>query len=70
MFEKNVLTFNPGWDQDSQELGSNTDVREIQRRLKDQGIEFHTEAAETTEGPASFVLVHTDGNPVLLDHHV
>jgi len=70
MFEKNILTFNPGWDQDAQKLGDFTDVRELQRRLKEQGVEIHTEADESTTGPASFVVVDPDGNPILVDQHV
>ncbi len=70
MFEKNMLTFNPGWDQDAQKLASFTDVRELQRTLKAQGITFTSEADETTTGPASFVVVDPDGNPVLVDQHV
>lgn len=70
MFEKNILTFNPGWDQDAQELSSYTDVREIQGRLKEKGMEFHVQADEESEGPASFVVVDPDGTPILFDQHV
>jgi catechol 2,3-dioxygenase-like lactoylglutathione lyase family enzyme len=70
MFEKNILTFNPGWDQSANALESFTDVREIQRRLKEQGVEMNTEADETTTGPASFVTTDPDGNPILVDQHV
>jgi catechol 2,3-dioxygenase-like lactoylglutathione lyase family enzyme len=70
MFDKNMLTFNPGWDQNAQALGSFTDVREIQRRLKAQGVQLVQEADESTTGPASFVAVDPDGNPVLVDQHV
>lgn len=70
MFEKNVLTFNPGWDQDAQPVAGFTDVRELQRTLKAQGVAFATEADEATTGPASFVAVDPDGNPVLVDQHV
>ncbi len=70
MFEKNILTFNPGWDSNAQELASFTDVRELQQRLKQQGLELVSEADETTTGPASFMLVDPDGNPVLFDQHV
>jgi lactoylglutathione lyase len=69
MFEKNMLTFNPGWDQDAQPLGSFTDVRDLQRHLKDQGTEFLSEADEDTTGP-SFMVLDPDGNPVLVDQHV
>jgi len=70
MFDKNVLTFNPGWNADGQPLDDFTDVRELQKQLKAQGIAFETEADETTTGPASFVIVDPDGNPVLVDQHV
>lgn len=70
MFEKNMLTFNPGWDQDTNTLASFTDVRDLQRELKAQGINIQTEADESTSGPASFVLVDPDGNPILFDQHV
>ena len=70
MFEKNMLTFNPGWDSSARELNAFTDVREIQRRLKAKGLELITEADETTQGPASVMLMDPDGNPILLDQHV
>jgi predicted enzyme related to lactoylglutathione lyase len=70
MFEKNMLTFNPGWDQNAQKLASFTDVRELQRQLKAQGVQLLQEADERTTGPASFVAVDPDGNPVLVDQHV
>jgi lactoylglutathione lyase len=70
MFEKNILTFNPGWDQNAQKLASFTDIRELQRRLKAQGVVFQQEADENTTGPASFVVVDPDGNPILVDQHV
>lgn len=70
MFEKNMLTFNPGWDQDAQNLDTFTDVRELQRQLKAQGLEFTTEAEEGTTGPAGFMIVDPDGNPILFDQHV
>ena len=70
MFDKNILTFNPGWGQDSQKLPEFTDIRELQRTLKERGIEFQTEADETTKGPASFVIIDPDGNPILFDQHV
>jgi len=69
MFEKNILTFNPGWDQDAKEVNPFTDVRELQRQLKAQGVKFVTEADEKTTGPASFVIADPDGNPVLVDQH-
>ncbi len=70
MFERNILTFNPGWDQNARALPSFTDVRELQRQLKAQGVEFVSEADENTTGPASFVAVDPDGNPILVDQHV
>jgi lactoylglutathione lyase len=70
MFEKNILTFNPGWDQDAQKLGTFTDVRELQRKLKAHGVTLMTEADETTTGPASLIAVDPDGNPILVDQHV
>ena len=70
MFEQNILTFNPGWDQGANPLEAYTDVRDLQRQLKAQGVEFQTEADESSEGPASFVIVDPDGNPILVDQHV
>ena len=70
MFEKNILTFNPGWDSEAQKLDDFTDVRELQRQLKTQGIEFQSEADENSIGPASFVAIDPDGNPILVDQHV
>ncbi len=70
MFEKNILTFNPGWDQDAQKLDTFTDIRDLQRQLKAQGVEFVSEADESTTGPASFIAVDPDGNPVLVDQHI
>ena len=70
MFEKNILTFNPGWDQDANAVESYTDVRELQRQLKAQGVAFVSEADESTTGPASFITVDPDGNPILVDQHV
>ena len=69
MFDKNMLTFNPGWNQQSMETGSFTDVREIQRMLKEQGVELYGEADETSKGPASITLFDPDGNPILIDQH-
>jgi catechol 2,3-dioxygenase-like lactoylglutathione lyase family enzyme len=70
MFEKNILTFNPGWDENATKLNSFTDVRELQRQLNAKGIRIETEADEETSGPASFVVVDPDGNPILVDQHV
>lgn len=70
MFEQNILTFNPGWDGEAQPLESFTDVRELQRRLKAEGVVLQSEADEDSTGPASFVALDPDGNPVLVDQHV
>jgi lactoylglutathione lyase len=70
MFEKNILTFNPGWDSDGQKLDSFTDVRELQRQLKASGVEMITEADESSSGPASFMMADPDGNTILVDQHV
>jgi catechol 2,3-dioxygenase-like lactoylglutathione lyase family enzyme len=69
MFDKNILTFNPGWNQDAKQVDPFTDVRELQRQLKARGIEMVSEADETSTGPASFVVVDPDGNPILVDQH-
>jgi predicted enzyme related to lactoylglutathione lyase len=70
MFDKNILTFNPGWDHNAQKLETFTDVRELQRQLKIQGVQLISEADESTTGPASFIAVDPDGNPILFDQHV
>jgi len=70
MFEKNMLTFNPGWNQSAEKLDEFKDIREIQKELKAKGYQFASEADEDSTGPASFVLVDPDGNPVLVDQHV
>lgn len=70
MFDKNTLTFNPGWDASGQTLESFTDVRDIQKQLKADGVTFVSEADETTSGPASCMVLDPDGNPVLIDQHV
>jgi lactoylglutathione lyase len=70
MFEKNVLTFNPGWDENAKKLASFTDVRDLQRQIKAKGIELQTEADEKTSGPAFFILEDPDGNPIYVDQHV
>jgi hypothetical protein len=69
MFEKNILTFNPGWDNNGKELKTFTDIRDIQKKLKESNIKFEQEAKEGTE-PASFIIVDPDGNPILVDQHV
>ena len=70
MFETNTLTFNPGWDSAGQPLEAFTDVRDLQKALKVQGVEFISEADETTTGPASCMVMDPDGNPILIDQHV
>jgi len=70
MFDRNTFTFNPGWDADGNPLATFTDVRELQRRLRADGIEPVTAADESTTGPAHFMIVDPDGNPVLFDQHV
>jgi hypothetical protein len=70
MFEKNILTFNPGWDNSANKLDGFTDVRELQRQLKALGVQLVSEADESTTGPASFMAVDPDGNPILVDQHV
>lgn len=69
MFEGNILTFNPGWNQSGNELDSFTDVRELQRVLKDQGIALSDEVGESTSSPASLMLSNPDGNQILIDQH-
>ena len=70
MFEKNTLTFNPGWDGNAQKLATFTDVRELQRQLKAKGVELAAQADEATTGPAFFMAIDPDGNPILVDQHV
>jgi len=70
MFEKNILTFNPGWDSNAQKLSTFTDVRDLQRKLKAQGVLLMNEADENTTGPGSFIAVDPDGNPIMVDQHV
>lgn len=69
MFERNMLTFNPGWDQNATNVESFSDIRELQRTLKASGVPLLSEADESTTGPASFMAVDPDGNPVLVDQH-
>ena len=69
MFDNNMLTFNPGWDQQSTDLESFTDVRDLQKQLQAAGIEMAAEADEDTEGPASIMVIDPDGNPILIDQH-
>ena len=70
MFGRNILTFNPGWNSNAKPLASFTDIRELQRQLKAQGVELQQEADESTTGPASLIALDPDGNPILLDQHV
>ena len=70
MFDKNTLTFNPGWDANASKLDNFTDIRILQSRLKEHGVEFVSEADENSSGPASFLLIDPDGNPILVDQHV
>jgi predicted enzyme related to lactoylglutathione lyase len=70
MFEKNILTFNPGWDQSAGNLDSFTDVRDIQKHLKTSGVKLESEADEGTTGPANFIVIDPDWNQIMLDQHV
>ena len=70
MFENNILTFNPGWDQSAKNVENFDDVREIQKHLKKEGIKLTTAVDETSKGPASLVVVDPDGNTILIDQHV
>ena len=70
MFENNILTFNPGWDENANKLESFDDIRDIQRQLKKSGIKLENEADENTSGPASVVITDPDGNAILIDQHV
>ena len=70
MFERNTMTFNPGWDADANPLESFTDIRDLQRQLRAQGMEFVAEVDETGSGPGSFIVVDPDGNPIFFDQHV
>ncbi len=70
MFEKNILTFNPGWDQDANNLEKFTDIRALQRQFKEKGLTLTSETNENSSGPTSFSLMDPDGNPILFDQHV
>lgn len=70
MFEKNIMTFNPGWDENANQLDSYMDIREIQRKLKEKGIKIEDQIDEGGSGPASFSIFDPDGNPILFDQHV
>ncbi|MCA1011735.1 VOC family protein [Halobacillus halophilus] len=69
MFENNILTFNPGWNQNAEDVNPFTDVRDIQKQLKEHGVELVSEADETTEGPENITMIDPDGNPILIDQH-
>ena len=70
MLERNTLTFNPGWDQDGQPVEEFKDIRELQAQYKAKGLEIQNEVDETSSGPASFIVIDPDGNPILFDQHV
>lgn len=70
MFEKNILTFNPGWNQNVENLDSFSDIRNLQKQLKEKGIKMLTEADESSNGPASLTIEDPDGNPILVDQHI
>ena len=70
MFERNILTFNPGWDTNAEEMSDFTDVRKLQEQLKEHGVTFDSETDPTTQGPASFMITDPDGNPILEDQHI
>lgn len=69
MFDNNILTFNPGWNQNAENLESFTDIRDLQKQLKAKGVTMLTEADESTTGPASFTIEDPDGNAILVDQH-
>ncbi|MEP0940226.1 MAG: VOC family protein [Rhizobiaceae bacterium] len=70
MLEKNTMTFNPGWDQNGQPVAEFADIRELQASYKEQGIEIQNEIDEASQGPANFIVIDPDGNPILFDQHV
>jgi len=70
LFEKNIITFNPGWDANAKKFDPFDDVRNIQKHLKERGIKLESEADENTNGPASFMVLDPDGNAILIDQHV
>ncbi|RLL43727.1 VOC family protein [Oceanobacillus piezotolerans] len=69
MFEKNILTFNPGWNESAENVESFTDIRDIQKELKEKGVKLIAEADESSEGPAHLLVEDPDGNQILLDQH-
>ncbi|SFN51369.1 hypothetical protein SAMN04487989_101931 [Bizionia echini] len=70
MFENNILTFNPGWDENANTLKTFTDVRDIQSQLKEKDVSFISEVKTNTSGPGSFVISNPDGNTILVDQHI
>ena len=70
MFEKNILTFNPGWNQDAEGLNSFTDVRELKKHFESKGIEIAQDSISGDSGPSNFSIIDPDGNPILIDQHV
>ncbi len=70
MFPQNIMTFNPGWAQDASPLEEYIDIRDVQKKLKEEGVGFQTEADENSEGPASFMITDPDGNTILFDQLV
>ena len=69
MFENNIMTFNPGWDNNAEDVNPFTDIREIHKKLKDSGMDFISEIEAPDEGPASFMIADPDGNTILVDQH-
>jgi len=69
MFERNIMTFNPGWNDQAEEVNPFKDIRMWQKKLKEKGVEFIDEVDETTEGPGNFIILDPDGNPIMLDQH-
>ena len=69
MFEGNMLTFNPGWNENGKEVNPFTDVREIQKKLKTENVKIDVQADETTKGPAHIMITDPDGNKILIDQH-
>jgi len=69
MFEDNIMTFNPGWNNNAEEVNPFTDIREIEKQLKEKGIKFDQETDKSESGPASFIISDPDGNKILVDQH-
>lgn len=70
MFDKNILTFNPGWNQDAQPLPEFDDVRKLNKAVKQDGLSTESESMEGESGPGSFILIDPDGNQILIDQHI